>query len=237
MKNILIQGDCIDVMGRMEDNSVDYTLTDIPYGEVNRESNGLRVLDKGVADDITFDLGNFLDEVYRVTKNSITIFCGREQFSAIYEYFAKKKGTTRPIVWEKSNPSPMNGQYVYLSGVEFAVWFKKQGAKTFNPHCKNTVMKHPNGSRKLHPTEKNHKLLEELILDNSNEGDLIFDPCFGSASTLLVAKKLGRQYLGIELDEGFYKLGLDRLKGSDVLYGRYFYGIHSQFWKATVKIY
>ena len=78
-----------------------------------------------------------------MTKNSICIFCGRGQFSDIYKFFANKKGTVRPIVWEKTNPSPMNGQYVYLSGVEFAVWFKKAGAKVFNAHCKNTVFKYP----------------------------------------------------------------------------------------------
>ena len=114
-------------------------------------------------------------------------------------FFANKKGTTRPIVWHKSNPSPMNGQHIYLSGVEFAVWFKKSGAKTFNAHCKNTVFKYPNGSSKMHPTEKNHKLLEELILDNTNENDLVFDPCAGSGSHLLVARELKRNYLGVEI--------------------------------------
>lgn len=210
--NKIIHGDCIGIMSEMEDNSVDFTLTDIPYDVVNRESNGLRDLDKGKADVLTFDLERFLNEVYRVSKNSIAIFCSKEQFSFIYDWFANKKGTVRPIIWEKSNPSPMNGQYVYLSGVEFAVWFKKRGAKTFNAHCKNTVLKHPNGSRKIHPTEKNHKLLEELILDNSNEGDIIFDPCFGSGSTLLVAKNNNRNYIGIELEEEYYNIAKERLK-------------------------
>jgi hypothetical protein len=69
-----------------EIDSVDFTLTDIPYGEVNRTSNGLRNLDKGNADIVTFPLKDFLDAVYKVTKNSICIFCGREQFSDIYIY-------------------------------------------------------------------------------------------------------------------------------------------------------
>ena len=208
----LINGDCIQVMSTMEKDSVDFTLTDIPYNEVNRSSNGLRNLDKEEADILTFELNTFLDEVYRVTKNSIVIFCGREQFSSIYEYFANKKGTVRPIVWEKTNPSPMNGQYIYLSGVEFAVWFKKSGAKTFNAHCKNTVFRFPSGRSKLHPTEKNHKLLEDLILDNTNEGDIVFDPCAGSGSHLYVAKQLNRKYYGIELAEKYYKIGKERLQ-------------------------
>ncbi len=198
-------------MELMSSNSVDLTLTDIPYNKVSRKSNGLRELDKKEADILTFHLPSFLMEVERITKNSLIIFCGKEQFSQIYSFFANKKGTVRPIVWQKSNPSPMNGQHIYLSGVEFAVWFKKSGAKTFNAHCKNTVFKYPNGSSKLHPTEKNHDLLKELILDNSNEGDLVFDPCCGSGSHLLVAKENNRNYIGIELDENYYKLAEERL--------------------------
>lgn len=150
----LWQGDCLELMKNIPDSSVDFTLTDIPYGVVTRCDNGLRNLNKGKADIITFDLDRFLPEIYRITKNSICIFCGKEQFSKIYEYFANKKGTVRPVVWEKTNPSPMNGQHIYLSGVELAVWFKKSGTKVFNAHCKNTVFRHSNGKSKVHPTEK-----------------------------------------------------------------------------------
>lgn len=70
----LFRCDCIERMRAMVDNSVDFTLTDIPYDAVNRRSNGLRNLNKGAADECTFDLVEFLDGVYRVTKNSICIF-------------------------------------------------------------------------------------------------------------------------------------------------------------------
>ena len=205
-------GDCMMLMKLLPNNSVDFTLTDIPYDEVNRKSNGLRNLDKDKADILTFNLYDFLDGVYRVTKNSICILCGREQFSVIYNFFAQKKGTVRPIVWEKkSNPSPMNGQYIYLSGVEFAVWFKKSGANVFNAHCKNTVFKYPNGRSKLHPTEKNHDLLKELILDNSNENDIVFDPCLGSGTTAICSVELNRYYIGFELDPQYYDIACKRL--------------------------
>lgn len=207
-------GDCIVGMKSMKNNSVDFTLTDIPYGEVNRSSNGLQNLDKRDADIVTFDLDEFLEEVWRVTKGTIIIFCGRGQLSTISNFFtekqAQKKGTPRVLVWKKTNPSPMNGQYVYLSGIELAVWFKKRGG-TFNAHCKNTVFEYPLGRGKLHPTEKNHKLLEELILDNSAEEDLVFDPCAGSGAHLLVAKNLGRNYLGFELNEEYYDIIQGRL--------------------------
>jgi site-specific DNA-methyltransferase (adenine-specific) len=210
----LYNGDCMEVMKGFENDSVDFTLTDIPYGAVNRSGDGFRNLDKGKADKITFDLEMFLNQVYRISKNNLCIFCGKEQFSEIYKYFTDKKGTVRPIIWEKSNPDPMNGQYVYLSGVEMAVWFKKRGAKTFNAHCKNSVMKHPKGRSKIHPTEKNHKLLEEIIVDNTNVGDIVFDPCMGSGSHLLVAKNLDRKYIGIELDDEYFNIAEQRIKNS-----------------------
>ena len=204
-------GDCLELMKDIPDGSVDFVLTDIPYDAVNRQSNGLRNLDKGKADIITFNLDLFLQEVVRVCKNSICIFCGKEQFSKIYEFFASQKGTVRPVIWEKSNPSPMNGQHIYLSGIENAVWFKKRGG-TFNAHCKNTVFTYPCGRSKLHPTEKNHDLLKELILDNSNEGDIVFDPCSGSGSHLLVANENSRKWIGTELNEEYFNIARDRMK-------------------------
>lgn len=163
---------------------------------------------------MTFDLDTFLSHVYRISKTSICIFCGREQFSEIYRWFADKKGTVRPIVWEKTNPSPMNGQHIYLSGVEFAVWFKKAGSKTFNAHCKNTVFRYPCGRSKVHPTEKNHALLSELILDNSNSGDIIFDPCMGSGSTGVACMNTGRNFIGIELDPGYFETAKNRIEAA-----------------------
>ena len=204
--------DCIYGMSLMDKNSVDFTLTDIPYGAVSRSSNGLRNLNKEYADEETFELEEFLDSVYRVTKNSICIFCGKEQFSFIYEYFAKKQGTVRPIIWEKTNPSPMNGQYVYESGVELAVWFKKKGARTFNAFCKNTVFRYPNGKKDIHPTQKNLDLFKELILDNSNSGDIIFDPCMGSGTTAVASIQLDRKYYGFEINKEAFEKLIERIE-------------------------
>ena len=117
----------------------------------------------------------------------------------------------RQLVWTKSNPSPMNGDYVYLSAIENAVWFRKKGA-TFNAHCKKNYFLHPCGRSKLHLTEKNHDLLKELILDNSNEGDIVFDPCAGSGSHLLVTKENNRQFLGIELNKKYFDIAKERIE-------------------------
>lgn len=212
--NKIYNVDCMEFLNKITDLQIDLTLTDIPYEMGNMKSNGLRKLDKEDADILTFDLTKFLDEIYRITKGTIIIFCGQSQLSQIYKFFSDKqkkgKGTVRQLVWEKSNPSPMNGQHIYLSGIENAIWFKKRGG-VFNARCKNTVFKHPCGRSKLHPTEKNHALLRELILDNSNEGDVIFDPCAGSGSHCLIARELNRKYIGCELNKEYFDIANERL--------------------------
>ncbi|HMQ51376.1 MAG TPA: DNA methyltransferase [Anaerolineae bacterium] len=62
-----------------------------------------------------------------------------------------------------------------------------------------------------HPTQKPEKLLAKLILASSNPGDLVFDPFLGSGTTSVVAKKLGRRYVGLEFDEGYCCLAEKRL--------------------------
>lgn len=101
-RGILINADCINVISKLDDNFSNITLTDIPYDNVNRKDNGLRKIDKGKADILTFDIQTFLNELYRVTSGTIIIFCGMNQLSEIFNYFnnyAKKgKGTVRQLV-------------------------------------------------------------------------------------------------------------------------------------------
>ncbi|MEJ2495227.1 MAG: site-specific DNA-methyltransferase [Ignavibacteriaceae bacterium] len=63
-----------------------------------------------------------------------------------------------------------------------------------------------------HPTQKPEKLLAKIILASTNEGDLVFDPFLGSGTTAVVAKKLQRKFIGIEVDEYYCCLAHKRLK-------------------------
>ena len=209
----LRQGNCLELMKDISKQKM--LLTDIPYEEVNRKDNGLRNLNKEKADIKTFEIKDFLNIIYDKADIFI-IFCGQNQISEIFNYFNEKqkngKGTVRQLVWCKSNPSPMNGEYVYLSGTENALWFKNKGTGKMNCKCKKNYFIHPTGSSKFHPTEKNHKLLEELILDNTNENDTIIDCCMGSGSTGIVAIKNNRNFIGIELDEKYFNIAKERIE-------------------------
>ena len=215
--------DCMEYMKLLANNSVNFTLTDIPYDEVQRITNGLEQMKSldtlGDADKLKFELIPFLDEVYRVSSNSICIFCGREQFSTICEYFKNKPGTCRTIIYKKTNPVPSNGQYVYLNGIELAVWFKKRGAKVFNPRCKNTVFEYPifGGKNRIHPTQKHPELFKELILDNTNEGDIVFDPCAGGMTAAQAAHSCSRNFICCELNKEFFDAGKAFLEKQSII--------------------
>lgn len=62
-----------------------------------------------------------------------------------------------------------------------------------------------------HPTQKPEKLIERIILASSNKDDLVFDPFIGSGTTAVVARKLGRNFLGFEIEKKFYVLAKKRL--------------------------
>lgn len=207
----LVNADCIEAMPKLLDKSIDLVVTDIPYGEVNRKSSGLRNLDKGKADIVTFNLSELVDELCRLTKGSIYIFCGTEQVSEIRKRMVENKMSTRLCIWEKTNPSPMNGDKIWLSGIECCV-FGRFPKSTFNEHCKNTVFRYPCGRNKIHPTQKPEELIERLILASSNEGDLVLDPFSGSGTTAVVCKKNNRNFIGFELDKEYYDKAVERIE-------------------------
>jgi DNA modification methylase len=211
MKIDLIQGDCLEKMQYIPDKSVDLVLTDIPYDGVNRESNGLRNLDKGKADIMTIELKDLIPELLRINRGSGYIFCGWGQISEIIDILKERKLSTRLCVWQKTNPSPMNGQSIWLSGVEYCIYWKNKNA-TFNEYCKNVVWNFPSGRNKIHPTEKPLKLFEYLINVSSNEGDTILDPFMGSGTTIVACKNLNRNGIGIELDQAYFEIAKKRIE-------------------------
>ena len=211
MSGDIKQCDAIELMQTLPDSYVDLLLTDIPYARVNKPSNGLRVIDKKQANKETFDLRSFAREAFRVTKGSAVIFCGKEQFSTLYGDFDDWGATTRMIVWEKANPMPMNGRYVFLSGVECAVHFRKNGA-TFNGSCINTVFRFPNGSSKRHPTEKPLALFTKFIDILTNPGDLVLDPCVGSGTAAIACEHKGRRYICGDINPDYVAMAIQRLE-------------------------
>ena len=64
----------------------------------------------------------------------------------------------------------------------------------------------------VHPTEKPVALLEYLVKTYTNEGDVVLDNCMGSGSTGVACQNTNREFIGMELDEDYYKLACERIK-------------------------
>ena len=123
----MLNADCFAEMSAIPDRSFPLVLTDIPYGEVNRKSNGLRSLDKRDADTASFDVAELTRTLCGKTSGSVYVFCGINQLSTIRSTMTECGLSTRVIVWEKTNPSPMNGTKIWLSGIELCAFGKRQG--------------------------------------------------------------------------------------------------------------
>ena len=87
-----------------------------------------------------------------------------------------------------------------------------------------------------HPTQKPEKLIAKLILASSNEGDVVFDPFLGSGTSSVVAKKLNRHFVGIEIDRTYVATAEYRLElaESDNSIQGYFDGV---FWERNTLKY
>ena len=135
------------------------------------------------------------------------------------------------IVWVKTNPMPNFRGVRFTNAHETLLWASKfQGAKyTFNHHAMKAlnddlqmrsdwrlpICSGPErikvDGKKAHSTQKPEALLYRLILASSNPGDVVLDPFFGSGTTGAVAKKLGRQWIGVERDADYVEIARRRI--------------------------
>jgi len=137
------------------------------------------------------------------------------------------------IVWTKSNPMPNFRGVRFTNAHEILIWAQmKKGAKyTFNHKSMKALnddlqMRSDwnlnlatgkerirlNGS-KVHSTQKPEALLYRIMIASSNVGDVVLDPFFGSGTTGAVAKKLGRNWIGIERDKKYIQAAQERIDG------------------------
>jgi len=207
----LINDDCMNVLPTMADDSVQMVLTDIPYDFVNMESGGLRELDRGVADVMTVSLATLVPQLTRVCSGSLYVFCGPTQVSELLSLFKGEGLSVRMGIWEKSNPSPMNGEYLWLSAIECCVFARKPKA-TFHEHCKSSVWRDRSlPDPEVHPTMKPLSLFTYLLKASSNPGDIVLDPFMGSGTTGVACHESLREFIGVELDPTYFKRAVERI--------------------------
>lgn len=111
------------------------------------------------------------------------------------------------MIYEKTNPIPQNHNR-YEQCFEYMFVFSKGKPKTFNPKSiLNFERPHP----PIHPTQKPVPLFEYLIKTYTNEGDCVLDNTMGSGSTGVAAMNTGRNFIGIEKEEDYFKIAQERI--------------------------
>ena len=138
------------------------------------------------------------------------------------------------VIWNKNNPMPNFRGTRFTNAHETLIWasksekskytFNYQSLKCLNddlqmrsnwdlPICNGSERLKKDG-KKIHSTQKPEALLHRILLATSNKNDLILDPFLGSGTTATVAKKLGRNYFGIEREKNYFKAAEQRIKAT-----------------------
>jgi len=204
MVNQVIYGDSKKIMRYIPSNSIDLCLTDPPYGANNDKGiggYGESKTDRHYKDNWDNERPNkkIFNEILRISKK--VIIFGGNFFTDLLPVNACW------IVWDKKGDIAFNNPY---GDCELA-WtnIDRKSVKKYQVIQQGFVAEE---KTRWHPTQKPVKLFEMILMDFSNEGDLILDPFLGSGTTAVAAKELGRRYIGIEISPEYYRVSNERLR-------------------------
>jgi len=209
--NKIYNGDCLEVMETFPDKSVDLVLTDPPYFLPAQHYNTRKQFRRNFA-----DLGilesffkGFFNELSRVMKpdGHFYIFCDGQSYPLFYYYSYFFTKSVRPLIWDKK--TSING-YNWRHQHEIILYAEMPETKPI-PSGDGDILKYSavKVDERKHPAQKPIDLLSKII--SKHKAELVLDPFAGSGSTLIAAKNLGKNYLGIELSAEYCKIANERL--------------------------
>ena len=205
-------GDCLELMKDIPDGSVDLVLTDPPYGMAFK-SNYRKEKYNEIQNDKSLEwLERYISECYRVLKNNSAIycFCSWHNVDVFKQAIEKKFKVKNILIWEKNNTSMGDLKGSYAPKYEMII-FAHKGRKLLNGFRYADIIKANRTGNKLHPTEKPVDLLELFIKNSSDENAVVFDGFMGSGSCGVACVNTNRNFIGIELDENYFKIAKERI--------------------------
>ena len=207
-RNTIIRGDCLDILPQLPARSVNFVLTDPPYITRYKSRDGRTIRN----DDNDAWLKPAFAEMFRVLEpNAFAVsFYGWPQTHRFMEAF-REAGfrVVGHLVFPKHYTS---GQGRVRYQHECAYLLAKGDPARTNAPIGDVIPWGTYTGNKLHPTQKPLAILKPLIEAFSRPGGLVLDPFAGSGSSLLAAKMLERNYLGIELDEKYHRTASTRME-------------------------
>jgi DNA modification methylase len=206
LTNTILHGNCIETMQRIPANSIDFIITDPPYLVNYRDRTG-----RSIQNDANADwLKPAMREAYRVLKQNrvAVMFYGWTRVDEFFE--AWRSAGFQPVghvVFQKRYSSKSR----FLRYQHEQAYLLAKGRPPVPAQPLADVMDMPYSGNKLHPTQKPVAVLAPLVRSFSLPGELVLDPFAGSGSSCAAALLAGRRYLGIELDETYYREATARI--------------------------
>ena len=235
--NKIYNEDCLEGMKKIDDESIDCIICDLPcFGVVEAdfdnqgkdENDYLQWVEKLVVDYV------------RVLKpgGNIFLFTSRQMNRKICNMLDKYLIEKRIIIWARKRGFNNTRGHALASGYEPIAYYSKNGGEsTFNnikikPNAKRKeynegmlkdgvslsdvwtdipALPHNSKEKTNHPTQKPISLMERIVSISTNEGDVVLDGCMGSGSTGVACLNLGRYFIGFEIDKGFYDIAKRRI--------------------------
>jgi site-specific DNA-methyltransferase (adenine-specific) len=214
-------GDCLDILPGLT-GMVDAIITDPPYGtndgcgKVHKIGNELVVFDVGEWDK-ELPL-SWIKSAINILRSGcwITVFTDKLSVKTVWDELGKCGANGKQtFYWVKTNPPPQPRDN-FCSGIETAVVATKgvvkkwYGGGWYRNYFECPIV--TNEDRTNHPTQKPIKIMSYLMSAITDKGDLILDPFMGSGTTLVAAQNEGRRAIGIELDDSYCAIAVDRLR-------------------------
>ena len=223
--NKIINENAIEFMKTLEDESVDLIVTDPPYKVTPKgcagNSGGMMTTKETMKGKIfkhnDIKPIDYIPEFYRLLKDGSHCYIMtnhvnlKEMLNVATEcgfHFIKS------LVWNKGNK--IMGRF-YMNQFEYILFFRKGKGKKINKCGTADILNVPNKKTKdengknLHDTEKPVELMKILVENSSQVGELVLDPFVGVGATAIACKELDRQYIGVELDEHYYNIAINRI--------------------------
>ena len=216
--------DAIEWLKTLDNDSVDLIVSDPPYRVTQHGHSGLggifktkvgedKKLNGKLFEHNEVDVNDYAGELYRVLKpdSHCYIMTNDRNLQNFLNVFTNIGfNFCKLLIWDKQNK--ITNQY-YMNQVEYILFMYKGRNKQINNCGTSNLISVNNVKNKTHnhPTEKPVELMEILIKNSTNEGDLVLDPFVGVGATPVACQNLKRNFIGCELDKNYYDTTMERL--------------------------
>ena len=221
--NQIYNEDSYEAIKKIPDNSIDCIYTDIPYlyqkGGKSGTLFGERMVNlRKELEEISGGIDyKIFDDFIRISKKiNIFIWCSQAQIQDIINFFNNDNINFNLLVWCKTNPAPKNNSY--NSDIEYCLHFREKNQPLNDGYyLKSKWYSSPinkdDKDEYDHPTIKPLELVKRHLAHATQPNDIVANFFLGSGTTCVASKELGRNYIGFEIDKGYYNIAVDRLNG------------------------